>query len=128
MQNWKLNEDSRAFMVDTGLATGAFGVPWKVSGRSWRTENGKIRMEFRFQFNIAAPGQPMESDYIGFSGELDYDRREFKFKDATLLDGWHLQWISLNEAESKVVSGGLSLQDLRKQSKTQRQSSDPVGD
>lgn len=128
MQNWELLEKTRPFMVDTGLATGAFGAPWKVTGSSWKADSGKVRIEFRFQFNTVAPGQPRETDYIGFSGELDYKTQDFKFTDSTPLDGWRLQWISRNESESKLVSGGLSLEDLRQQSRNQRNPSNPVSD
>jgi hypothetical protein len=127
-QNWETPENKQVFRIDTGLATGAFGAPWKVRGSSWKTAAGRIRVDFRFQFNLAAPGEPVMTDYIGFSWELDYSERDFKFSGPTPLDGWRLQWISRNETESSPVSGGLSLDDLRQQARHLRENSDSVSD
>ena len=118
-QHWEKSEKTRNFKVDTGLATGAFSAPWEVKGNGWKADSGKIRFELSFRFTISIPGESAETDYIGFSGDLDYDKQEFPYAESTVLDGWRLQWISLNETESRLVTDGLTLKDLRQQAKTQ---------
>lgn len=118
-QHWEKFEKTRNFQIDTGLATGAFSAPWEVKGNGWKADSGKIRFELLFRFTISMPGESAENDYIGFSGDLDYGQQEFPYPESTILDGWRLQWISLNEPESIEVEDGRTLKDLRQQAKAQ---------
>lgn len=114
-QTWKLSEDAKDFNLDTGLASGVFAAPWEVKGSGWKTESGHRRFELLFQFSNPTPDQPDATDYLKFSGGLDYQQQAFPFEDSTLLDDWRIQWISLNDLESEPVEKGLSLKELRQQ-------------
>jgi hypothetical protein len=114
-QAWEMTEDSRDFKLDTGLATGTFSAPWQVKGSGWQSESGHRRFELMFQFNSAMPGEEEKSDSITFSGDLDFRKQGFPYPESTTLDGWRMQWTSLDERESKEVNSGLSLKKLRQQ-------------
>ena len=118
-QNWDETEKTINFHLDTGLATGVFGAPWRVKGKGWRTDSDHIRFELLFQFTSSEPGQPDVSSSITFTGDLDFSEQEFPYSDSTELDGWRVQWISLNERESKTAGEGLTLKALRQKAKEQ---------
>lgn len=112
-QQWDLEEQKLDFRLDTGLATGMFAAPWRVKGRGWRTETGSRRFELFFQFSAGEPGSASHSESITLSGNLDYRKEAFPYSGGTVLDDWRIQWISLNETDSRVVSDGMTLDELR---------------
>jgi hypothetical protein len=114
-QSWEKTEETRDFKLDTGLATGAFAAPWSLKGSGWKAESGRRRFELTFQFNTTQPGQAERSESITFSGDLNFRKQEFPYPEATVLDGWRMQWTSLDERESKEVADGLTLKELRQQ-------------
>lgn len=116
-QNWDETEKNIDFHLDTGLATGVFGAPWGVKGKGWRTDADHIRFELLFQFSNSEPGQTDETGSITFTGDLDFGKQEFPYSGSTELDGWRLQWISLNELKSVPAEKGLTLKTLRKKAK-----------
>jgi len=116
-QNWDETEKNIDFHLDTGLATGVFGAPWGVKGKGWRTDEDHIRFELLFQFSNSEPGQTDETGSITFTGDLDFGKQEFPYSESTELDGWRLQWISLNELKSVPAEKGLTLKTLRKKAK-----------
>ena len=118
-QSWDETEKKKDFHLDTGLATGAFAAPWEVKGSGWKTDTGHIRFELLFQFTISAPGQPVETSSITFSGDLDFTEQAFPYPETTSLDDWRIQWVSLNERESKTAGEGLTLKALRQKAKEQ---------
>jgi hypothetical protein len=118
-QKWDAVEKKKNFHLDTGLATGAFAAPWEVKGSGWRTEADDIRFELLFQFNVAIPGEPVEKSSITFSGKLNFNEHEFPYTETDSLEGWRVQWISLNERESKTAEESLTLKDLREKAKEQ---------
>ena len=118
-QAWDKTEKKKDFHLDTGLATGTFAAPWEVKGSGWKTDADHIRFELLFQFAISAPGQPVEKSSISFSGDLDFNKQEFPYAETDSLEGWRMQWISLNERESKTAEEGLTLKALRQKAKEQ---------
>ena len=118
-QKWDEIEKKKDFHLDTGLATGAFAAPWEVKGSGWRTDADHIRFELHFQFNVSVPGGPVENSSIKFSGDLNFTEHEFPYAETDSLEGWRVQWISLNERESKTAEEGLTLKALRQKTKEQ---------
>lgn len=118
-QPWKDAEKKQDFNLDTGLATGTFGAPWELKGTGWEADSGHRRFELVFRFNSAIPGQATETSSISFSGNLDFRKQGFPYPESTDLEGWRIQWISLNDRESEVVPAGLTLKELRQQVKDQ---------
>ena len=114
-QVWDEKEETIDFHLNTGLATGVFAAPWKVKGTGWTTDEGHRRFEMVFQFTNSLDGQETTTDSITFSGKLDFNRQDFPYVESTSLDGWKIQWLSLNERESKLLDDGLTLKELRKQ-------------
>jgi hypothetical protein len=112
-QAWNEEETQHDFKLDTGLATGMFATPWRVKGSGWKTATGSRRFELFFEFSTGEPGVADHTESITLSGDLDYLDEPFPYPETTVLDGWRVQWISLNETESVVISDGLTLQDLR---------------
>lgn len=113
------SEESRDFKLDTGLASGTFAAPWSVTGSAWKTEKGHRRFEFQFQFSNPTPDQLDEITAITFSGDLDFRKQGFPYPESTSLEGWRLQWLSLNDRESEPAAKELTLKELRKQAKNQ---------
>jgi hypothetical protein len=118
-QVWDETEKKRDFKLNTGLATGAFAAPWGIKGSGWKAESGRRRFELFFQFTNPMPGNPEETDSITFSGDLDFRKQGFPYPESTSLEGWRVQWISLNDRESELAAEGLTLKDLRQQAKDQ---------
>ncbi len=116
-QAWDKTEKKLDFRLNTGLATGAFAAPWEVKGSGWKTKSGNRRFELFFQFTNPVPGKPDETDSITFSGDLDFRKQGFPYPESTTLEGWRIQWISLNDRESESVPEGLTLKELRQQAK-----------
>lgn len=90
-QSWEREEEKRDFKLNTGLASGAFGAPWRVKGSGWKTEAGHRRFELLFTFSNPQPGNPDETDSITFSGDLDFRKQGFPYPPSTSLEGWRLQ-------------------------------------
>ena len=118
-QLWDETEKTMDFKLNTGLATGTFAAPWGVKGSGWAASSGRRRFELVFQFTTSMPGQPAETQSITFSGDLDFRKQGFPYPDSTELKDWRIQWLSLNELESKPVEGDLTLKMLRQQAKDQ---------
>ena len=116
-QNWRHTEKEMDFHLDTGLATGVFGAPWSVKGKGWITEQGHIRFDLTFSFTNSAPGQPKETGSIKFSGDLDFNEKDFPYSANDSFEGWRVQWISLNELRSKPAEEGLTLKTLREKAR-----------
>ena len=114
-QRWNETEKKRDFKLDTGLATGTFAAPWAVKGTGWVTDAGNHRFELDFQFDNTMPGQPRQTGSMTFSGDLDFRKQDFPYPESTDLEGWRIQWLSLNDRESESVPGGLTLKELRQQ-------------
>ena len=70
-----------------------------------------------FLFTSSAPGQPVETGSITFSVNLDFGKQEFPYPETTSLEGWRVQWISLNDRESEPAEEGLTLKTLRQKAK-----------
>lgn len=118
-QTWDDTEKTLDFHLDTGLATGAFAAPWSVKGMGWEAGQDHIRFELVFQFSSSASGQDVETSSITLSGDLDYRKQEFPYPESTDLEGWKVQWISLNELKANPVEKGLTLKTLREKAKNQ---------
>jgi len=116
-QAWDNTEKAIDFRLDTGLATGVFGAPWSVKGSGWEADPGHIRFELLFSFTNRVPGQADETGSITFSGNLDFNKQDFPYRDDTSLEGWKVQWISLNEPRSAITKDGLTLGDLRQKAR-----------
>lgn len=114
-QTWDLTEKTQSFNLDTGLATGVFAAPWEVKGSGWKTESGHRRFELLFRFSNPTPERADATDYIKFSGDLDYLQQTFPYPATVVMDDWRIQWISLNDLESEPVEQGLTLEELRRQ-------------
>jgi hypothetical protein len=112
-QIWDETEKAIDFKLDTGLATGTFPAPWRVKGSGWKTAAGHRRFELLFEFTSSMPGEALQSSSITLSGDLDFHPQDFPYAESTDLEGWRIQWISLNEQESKVVAKGTTLKDVR---------------
>jgi len=110
-------EKKQDFKLNTGLATGVFAAPWEIKGSAWKTESGHRRFELFFQFSNPVPGKPEETDSITFSGNLDFSKQDFPYPETISLEGWRVQWISLNDRESKPTAEGLTLKELRQKAK-----------
>jgi hypothetical protein len=117
-QLWDEKEKSIDFQLNNGLATGTFAAPWEVKGSGWQTDTGHYRFELLFQFTNSMSAQADATDSIKFSGDLDFRKQEFPYPESTNLEGWKIQWISLNELESEPAAEGLTLKELRQQAKT----------
>lgn len=116
-QAWDETEKAIDFTLDTGLATGKFGAPWSVKGSGWEAGPGHIRFELLFTFTNRVPGQVDETGSITFSGDLDFQKQDFPYTAETDLEGWRVQWISLNELKSGQVEKGFTLKELRQKAK-----------
>lgn len=116
-QTWNKVEKSIDFHLNTGLATGTFAAPWGVKGSGWKTDTDQRRFELLFHFNTSTTGQKQESTSITFSGILDFRQMEFPYPDSTDLDGWRVQWISLDDRESEPAAKGLTIEKLKQQIK-----------
>ncbi len=116
-QVWDETEKKQDFKLNTGLATGIFAAPWGIKGSAWKTESGHRRFELVFQFTNPMPGNPEETDSITFSGDLDFRKQDFPYSESTRLEGWRVQWISLNDRESEPAAEGLTLKELRQKAK-----------
>jgi hypothetical protein len=112
-------EKKQDFKLNTGLATGVFAAPWGINGTSWKTESGHRRFVLFLQFSNPMPGNPAETDSITIYGDLDLPKQDFPYPESTSLEGWRVQWISLNDRESEPAAEGLTLKDLRQQAKDQ---------
>lgn len=110
---WNVKDQKIDFRLDTGVATGMFAAPWRVKGSGWKAESGNRRFELFFQFSTGEPGAAGHNESITLSGDLDYLDEDFPYNDSTVLDGWRIQWVSLNETESKATEDGLTLGELR---------------
>jgi len=113
------NEKTIDFKLDTGLATGIFAAPWDIQGSGWKTDSGNRRFEMLFQFTNPLPEQADNTDSITFSGDLDFRQQDFPYPETTDLEGWKIQWVSLNERESKSITRSFTLKFLREQLKNQ---------
>lgn len=118
-QRWDKTEKNRDFKLNTGLATGIFAAPWEIKGSGWATDSGHHRFELLFKFSNPMPGNPDEINMITFSGDLDFRKQGFVYPESTLLEGWRIQWISLNDLESEPAAEGLTLKALRHKAKNQ---------
>ena len=118
-QSWDTTEENQDFKLNTGLATGIFPAPWKVSGSGWKTANDHRRFELVFQFSNPQPGDLGAVDFITFSGDLDFQKQPFPYTESTDLGGWKVQWLSLNDLESESAPAGLTLKTLRQEIKNQ---------
>ncbi len=116
-QQWDVEEDEKDFVLNTGLASGTFNAPWSVKGSAWRTDSGRRRFELSFQFFVAAEEGSMHQSLITFSGSLDYRKQGFPYPEATSLEGWRMQWLSLSESKSQAVPEGVILKSLRQEAK-----------
>jgi hypothetical protein len=116
-QTWDKVEKTIDFHLNTGLATGTFAAPWGVKGSGWKTDTDQRRFELLFHFNTSATGEKQESTSITFSGVLDYRQQDFPYPESTDLNGWRLQWISLDDRESEPAAKDLTLKELRQQIK-----------
>ena len=116
-QQWDETEKKQDFKLDNGLATGAFAAPWGIKGSGWKAESGHRRFELLFQFTNPMAGNTEETDSITFSGDLDFHKQDFPYSGSTSLEGWRVQWISLNERESEPAAEGLTLKELRQKAK-----------
>lgn len=118
-QLWDDTEKAIDFHLNTGLATGTFAAPWSVKGSGWKTEAGHYRFELMFQFTNSIPGEESKTDFITFSGDLDFRKQAFPYPESTRLEDWRIQWISQNDLESEPVEKDLTLKELRQQVKSQ---------
>jgi len=114
-QTWGDTEKNMNYELDTGLATGTFGAPWSIKGTGWKTGSGHRRFELFFEFTNPIPGEPENTDSITFSGDMDFRKQGFPYPDSTSLEGWRIQWLSLNDRESEPVQAGVTLETLRQQ-------------
>lgn len=112
-QAWDETEEKIDFKLDTGLATGIFPAPWRVKGSGWKTGAGHRRFELFFEFTSSMPGEPRQTSSITLSGDLDFHPQDFPYTDDTDLEGWRIQWTSLNERESSAVESGTTLKAIR---------------
>jgi hypothetical protein len=116
-QLWAEAEENSDFKLDTGLATGTFAAPWEVKGSGWKTDSGHRRFELLFRFSNPAPGNPGQTGSFMLSGDLDFGQQVFPYAGNTALEGWSLQWLSLNERESRPAGKDITLDELRRQVK-----------
>jgi hypothetical protein len=116
-QLWDETEETRDFKLDTGLATGIFAAPWGVKGSGWRTDSGHRRFELLFRFTNPILGNPEQTGSFGLSGDLDFSQQLFPYPGDTNLEGWKVQWLSLDEREPKPAGKDTTLDELRRQVK-----------
>ena len=112
-QRFNVNEKHKHLNLDTGLATGNFAAPWSIKGEGWKVDPHHIRFEMEMDFTVSPPGEKRESGKIAFSGDLDFNPQDFPYTDATDLEGWRVQWISLDESSSVTAEKGTTLKSLR---------------
>ena len=112
-QTWDKIEKTVDFHLNTGLATGTFPAPWGVKGSGWKTDTDQRRFELLFYFNSSTDGEKQEPTSITFSGALDFRQQDFPYPDSTDLDGWRIQWISLDDRESEPAVKGFTIEKLR---------------
>ena len=118
-QRWNVHEKHKHLNLDTGLATGSFAAPWSIEGEGWRVDPEHIRFEMELDFTVSPPGEKRESGKITFSGDLDFNPQDFPYTDDTDLEGWRVQWISLNESSSVTAGKGTTLKSLREKAASQ---------
>jgi len=116
-QVWDEKEPNRDFNLNTGFATGSFAAPWSVIGSGWKADSGHRRFEFNFGFSNPVPENPDATSSITFSGDLDFRKQGFPYPASTVLNGWRIQRFAIGEEESALVSDGLTLKELREETK-----------
>ncbi len=116
-QTWNDKEKKKDLRIDTGLAMGTFAAPWRIKGSGWEADPDHIRFEMTFEFTIPGEEQAKETGSMTFSGDLDFSQQEFPYSDETDLEGWKVQWLSLNEPKSVTGEKGLTLKTLREKAK-----------
>jgi len=112
-KRFNVNEKHKHLNLDTGLATGSFAAPWSIKGTGWRVDPEHVRFEMELDFTVSPPGEKRESGKIVFSGDLDFNPQDFPYSDGTDLEGWRVQWISLDESSSVTAERGTTLKSLR---------------
>lgn len=117
-QTWDVTEKNQDLKINTGMTTGTFTAPWSVKGSGWDSGPGRRRFELLFEFTVVLPGQKEVRDSMTLSGDLDFRKQEFLYPESTNLEGWKIQWFSRGEPESKPAPKGLTLKDLRQQTKS----------
>ena len=117
-QTWEVTEKTGDLKINTGMTTGTFTAPWTITGSGWESSPGRRSFELLFQFTVLLPGQEEVRDSMTLSGELDFRKQEFLYPESTNLEGWRVQWFSKGESESKPTAKGLTLKELRQQTKT----------
>ncbi len=105
--------------LNSGMATGTFKAPWKVTGEAWPAGEGQRRFELRFEFANPMLGDPDARTVFTFSGGQDYRRDDFPLAGETPLAGWKLQWISKGQSVAGDPPDGLTLDDVRTEARTQ---------
>ena len=118
-QSWDTTEANIDIKLNTGLATGIFPAPWRITGSGWKTDAGQHRFELVFSFSNPQPGGLKTTDSITFSGALNFQKRPFPYVESTDLGGWKIQWLSHDDRESESAPAGLTLKTLRQQIKNQ---------
>lgn len=117
-QTWDVTEKTRDLKINTGMTTGTFTAPWSVKGSGWDSGPDRRRFELLFEFTVVLPGQTEVRDSMTLSGDLDFRKQGFLYPESTNLEGWRIQWFSRGESESKPAPKGLTLKQLRQQTKT----------
>jgi len=112
-QRWNVNENHKHLNLDAGLATSSFAAPWSIKGHGWRVDPEHVRFEMELDFTVSPPGEKRESGKIVFSGDLDFNQQDFPYSAETDLEGWRVQWISLDESSSVTAGKGTTLKSLR---------------
>jgi hypothetical protein len=118
-QRFKVHEKRKHLNLDTGLATGSFAAPWSIEGEGWKVDPAHIRFEMELDFTVSPPGEKREAGKIVFSGDLDFNPQDFPYGEDTDLEGWRLQWLSLNERSSVTAEKGTTLKSLREKAEKQ---------
>jgi hypothetical protein len=67
----------------------------------------------QFEFDNPTEEVPGGVSRFNFSGGQDFRRDDFPLPEATVLDGWRVQWISKGEDAAMEAPAGLTLGALR---------------
>lgn len=117
-QDFGIEEPRARFELNSSQSTAAFDAPWRVNGNVWAGAQARRRFDMTFEFTIRQPDADDATSQIRFSGGQDYRPGAFPLHDETPLDNWQIQWLSKDEAAARPAEPGLTLEALRKATKS----------
>ncbi len=110
-----VTEAARPLTLDTGLATGRFGVPWRIEGRARPVAGtpSTLRYELSFRFENEQDGVSLGQAELRFSGSLGFGGEAFPYGGDLPMTGWKRQRVVYDGDAPAAVPAEGTLADER---------------